>query len=302
MSKKHIMIDPGHGGKDAGACGNGHKEKDITLEVSLAVAKRLRDCGFQVSLTRQSDEYVGDAGERGRLIGKSGADYGLSIHINSSTSSSASGAEVLCPMKEKYAYTEWALKEELSKLGKFRKVTSRDYNSGSFYDRSMSNRMFTTSYNKTDYYGVIREAWKYGVSADIVELFFISNASDVANYKKQKTAYVEALVKAMCSAFSVAYVAPSVSQPAPQPAPSKGKTWYRVVVGSYEGSQNAQKIKEKLEQAGQTGVWFQTVQKDGKTYIRVICGSHSTKAKAQAVVDQLVKQGYTGVWIDAAVI
>ena len=30
---KHIMIDPGHGGKDSGATGNGYLEKNITLEV-----------------------------------------------------------------------------------------------------------------------------------------------------------------------------------------------------------------------------------------------------------------------------
>lgn len=300
MSKTHIIIDPGHGGKDAGACGNGHKEKDITLEVSLNVAKRLRDCGFQVSMTRESDIYVGDAGERGRLIGKSGADYGLSIHVNSASSSDARGAEVLCPMKEKYAYTEWALKEELSKLGSFRKVVSRDYSSGSFYPRDMANQMFTTSYAKTDYYGVIREAWKYGVSADIVELFFISNPSDVANYNKQKTAYVEALVKAMCSAFSVAYKAPNT--PESKPVASKGGTWYRVVVGSYEGSQNANKIKETLEKAGYTGVWMQTVQKDGKTYIRVICGSYSSKDQAQVVANRLTSEGYAGVWVDAAIV
>ncbi len=34
-----IVLDPGHGGKDFGACENGAKEKDI----NLSVAKKLRD-------------------------------------------------------------------------------------------------------------------------------------------------------------------------------------------------------------------------------------------------------------------
>ena len=46
---KHIMIDPGHGGHDSGATGNGHYEKNITLEVSLAVRTRLKAHGLRLA-------------------------------------------------------------------------------------------------------------------------------------------------------------------------------------------------------------------------------------------------------------
>lgn len=292
---KHIIIDPGHGGHDSGATGNGYREKDITLEVSLALRDRLKAHGFKVSMTREKDDYVGDASVRGRLIGQSKADYGISVHVNSA-SSLATGAEVIAPIKEKYAYTEVALKQYLSELGPFRKVFSRDYSSGQTYVRNISNRLFVTSYSKTDYYGVIREAWKYGVSTDIVELFFINNADDVKRYVSKKKAYVEALVHAICDAFEVTYKAPLTSTSSS--TTSDSNHWYRVVVGSYEGKESAENVKSRLEKEGYTGVWLQAVTVNNKAYTRVICGSYEQRANADSIKSKLESKGYTGVWID----
>src|SRR5215213_10376801 len=54
-----VCIDPGHGGEDLGnvRVENGRitlQEKDFTLEHSLLLAKRLREKGFEVVLTRQT--------------------------------------------------------------------------------------------------------------------------------------------------------------------------------------------------------------------------------------------------------
>ena len=296
---KHIMIDPGHGGKDSGATGNGYLEKNITLEVSLAVRERLQKHGFKVSMTRTKDEYVGDASERGRLIAKSKADYGISIHVNSA-SSLATGAEVIAPIKEKYAYTEEALKRHLSAIGPFRKVFSRDFSTGKNYDRDITNRLFTKTYQMTDYYGVIREAWKGGVSTDIVELFFINNPEDVKRYASQKDAYVEAIVRAICEGFDVTYQEVKVEKP--QTSTSQTSTtskWFRVVVGSYKEKSAAEEVKKRLEKQGYTGVWLQSTTVKGIAYVRVICGSYEGRANAEKVQKELEAKNYSGVWIDA---
>lgn len=218
---KLIALDFGHGGKDSGAVGNGLKEKDIVLEIGLQVKQRLLDHGFKVTCLRENDSYVGDAGERGAALGKTQADYALSIHLNSETKGTATGAEIIVPCKESYAYVESYMKEELEKLGKFRKIYSRKYNDGSTVERQMdSRRKFTSTVNATDYYGICREAWKKGVSATIVELFFISNASDCENYKKQKSAYVEAMVKAICKGFNVDYLGLELVQETVKPTTS----------------------------------------------------------------------------------
>ena len=51
-----IAIDPGHGGSDSGAVANGLREKDLTLEVSLALKEELESYdGVTVVMTRSTD-------------------------------------------------------------------------------------------------------------------------------------------------------------------------------------------------------------------------------------------------------
>ena len=87
-----VVIDPGHGGRDAGAVGNGYKEKDINLSVALKVAKILRARGYRVLLTRKRDEYV-SLYARARMANRSGAHLFVSIHCNASRDRKASGME-----------------------------------------------------------------------------------------------------------------------------------------------------------------------------------------------------------------
>lgn len=87
-----IVIDPGHGGKDAGAVANGYKEKDINLAVALELANILKGYGYKVILTREGDEYV-PLSKRARIANRSGADLFVSIHCNASIDNGADGLE-----------------------------------------------------------------------------------------------------------------------------------------------------------------------------------------------------------------
>ncbi len=91
-SRVTVVIDPGHGGRDAGAVGNGYKEKDINLAVALKVARILRSKGYRVILTRTKDEYV-SLYARARVANRSGAHLFVSIHCNASRDRNASGME-----------------------------------------------------------------------------------------------------------------------------------------------------------------------------------------------------------------
>ena len=51
-----IVIDPGHGGTDGGASGNGIVEKDLTLEISKYMYDKFDELGIPVSITRTTDE------------------------------------------------------------------------------------------------------------------------------------------------------------------------------------------------------------------------------------------------------
>lgn len=89
-----VVIDPGHGGTDAGAVADKIKEAKITLDISNKISKLLeKDSEFQVILTRTTDTIV-PLFERSKIAKKEKADLFISIHANSSTDLSAKGAEV----------------------------------------------------------------------------------------------------------------------------------------------------------------------------------------------------------------
>jgi len=76
-----VVLDPGHGGRDAGAVANGLQEKDVVLDVARRVAERLRAAGVEVILTRQSDVFI-SLGERSRIANRTAGAVFVSIHAN----------------------------------------------------------------------------------------------------------------------------------------------------------------------------------------------------------------------------
>lgn len=92
-----IVIDAGHGGHDPGTVPNGVKEKDINLAVVLKLNNALKEKGYNVILTRNSDVYV-DLTERAEIANRNDADIFISLHCNSISSSDIKGIQVLyCP-------------------------------------------------------------------------------------------------------------------------------------------------------------------------------------------------------------
>ncbi len=95
-SKRVIVVDPGHGGKDPGTIGfSGNYEKEVNLEISKKLKKKLKSNGYKVILTRDSDEYV-DNLLRAKTANKKRARVFISIHCNSmENNSSVDGIQVL---------------------------------------------------------------------------------------------------------------------------------------------------------------------------------------------------------------
>lgn len=91
-----LVIDAGHGGKDAGAVGTTTKEKTINLNVALAFGRMVeRNCpDVKVVYTRKADVFV-SLQERASIANKAKADLFISIHTNAVTSNknSVCGAE-----------------------------------------------------------------------------------------------------------------------------------------------------------------------------------------------------------------
>ncbi|MDD4241826.1 MAG: N-acetylmuramoyl-L-alanine amidase [Smithellaceae bacterium] len=97
-AKPVVLIDPAHGGADAGVTGiDETAEKDITLAIALALQKELaNDSSVEVVLTRNSDKVV-SLEERRKIISERKPAIVLSLHANAGFGKSASGYEMYYP-------------------------------------------------------------------------------------------------------------------------------------------------------------------------------------------------------------
>lgn len=78
-----LVIDAGHGGRDAGALGKYSKEKNINLDVALAFGKYVErnNPDVKVVYTRKTDVFV-PLYERAEIANRNKADLFISIHTN----------------------------------------------------------------------------------------------------------------------------------------------------------------------------------------------------------------------------
>ncbi len=90
---KTIVVDPGHGGKDAGtSIPSGLTEKELTLDIGLRLSQLLKQDGFEVLMTRTMDQAV-PLRQRSAFANAQRADLFVSIHLNWVERSQARGIE-----------------------------------------------------------------------------------------------------------------------------------------------------------------------------------------------------------------
>ncbi len=191
MALKGIVIDPGHGGSDPGAVGNGMKEKDYTLLISKYMYDRFKELGVPVKLTRDSDVTLSPK-ERARkaknFYGDSKDVVMISNHLNAG---GGDGAEVIYSLRNNSTLSKKIL-NEIEKTGQ---------NVRKYYQQRLPSNP-----NK-DYYFMLRDTPNN--ESIIVEYGFIDSTKDDAkqirdNYKN----YAEAVVKAVSEYKGIKYVAP----------------------------------------------------------------------------------------------
>lgn len=108
MADYRIALDAGHGGSDPGAVYKDRREKDDTLDLTLAVGDILKKNGIDVYYTRTTDEYETPF-KKATDANNSGADLFVSIHRNSSENPNQySGVETL-------VYSDTGLKAEAAR-------------------------------------------------------------------------------------------------------------------------------------------------------------------------------------------
>lgn len=158
LTGKTIVVDAGHGGKDTGAIGNGLREKDVALDVSLKLKSKLEKAGANVIMTRTNDTYY-SLSERVNVSNASNADLFISIHINAADANSASGIET-------FYFDSGDIRAKNSL--KLAQVVQRDL----INQLGLGNRGV-----KTAYFQVIRYTQAPSILA---ELGFVSNSYDAS--------------------------------------------------------------------------------------------------------------------------
>lgn len=176
-----IVIDPGHGGADGGATGNGLKEKDITLVLAFKIYTFLVDnYEVNVKLTREKDIFVSLA-ERAKIANELKATYFCSIHVNSGGEGKASGFE-------SFIYFESEIKTEGLRQSLHTEIASF-YKSQGLPDRGMKKANFA----------VLRETT---MPACLLENLFIDNVCDAAKLKEES--FQDVLAKVIAKGLAVA--------------------------------------------------------------------------------------------------
>ena len=194
-NKKYtIVVDPGHGGHDSGARGNGYNEKDIALQVATKLANNLRQ-DYNVIMTRNSDFFV-PLDTRAKIGNDANADFFISIHLNSSSSSSANGTEVFYfSKKDQGSYAAQVAKFENKVDGSYGDVPFSDFILNDIFYRKnqktsqaiaesvLNNLINTTGLRRRGVFGANFAVLRGSNSPSIlVELGFMNNYSDLSQY------------------------------------------------------------------------------------------------------------------------
>lgn len=223
-----IYLDPGHGGTDPGAVGNGIKEKDIVLDICKRIKTGLEDYeNVQILMSRTTDVFV-SLNDRTKEANLANADVLLSVHINAASNTAAKGFESYVypgTGSATVAYQNVLHQEILRSIG------------NSFDDRGKKQKdlhMLRVSKMK----------------AVLTENGFISNAADSAKLNdpnfRQKIANGHILGMEKFLGLKKETRPPTTD---PDPTPPTGKLW-AVQVGAFAEKKNAEALAADLRKEG----------------------------------------------------
>lgn len=208
-----IGLDAGHGGSSTGTYSirsgkDGLFEKDYALDLTKKVSERLNEHGIETVLTRSTDKNPGNVSERARMLINAKCNFALSIHFNGWKDESAKGCEVFVPYGEKGAGIEAGFQKYLGEFFKLRAPFARSsnfYDKNDIFDKKLNvlTRKFGAYGIQKDYFGFVRTCWEGGVSADLLEVCFLTNTKDFETYTSKTDEIADAIARSICEGYKV---------------------------------------------------------------------------------------------------
>ena len=187
---RKVIIDPGHGGTDAGATGNNLLEKDYNLLISKYMYDRFKQLGVPVAITRDSDTTLSPTDRVNTILNKFGNSSDVILISNHVNSGGGEGAEIIYALRNKDTLAKRIL-ENIGATGQ----TTRKY-----YQRRLP------SDTSKDYYFIHRNTGN--LEPLIVEYGFIDNTKDVEFLKENYEELAEAVISAVANYIGVPYTPP----------------------------------------------------------------------------------------------
>ena len=263
-----IYLDPGHGGNDSGAVGNGLREKDLTLTIARKIRDQLLNYqNVQVRMSRDSDKTM-SLKQRTDDANSWGADYLISVHIN------AGGGTGF----ESYIYNgNYSGKPE----------TNRKRNI--IHDEIMKQLPGVRDRGKKEAnFHMLRES---RMQAVLTENLFIDNKDDADKLKQD--AWLDRIAQGHVNGLVKVFNLKPKESPQPDPKPN---VYYRVIAGSFQERANAEKRIEELQKAGfESFIDIKEVKQPGSNpivFYRVVAGSFQDRTNAEKRVEELQKAGF----------
>lgn len=267
MNVMKLYLDPGHGGSDSGAVGNGLKEKEISLDIALKIRSILTNQyeNVQIKMSRTGDSGK-SLGQRTNEANAWGADFFLSIHCNA-FNGSARGYE-------DYIHTSLS---NSSTTAKYQDVIHAEV--------IKVNQLQDRGQKKADFH-VLRET---AMPALLTENGFIDNAQDAALMKqsswRQKVAQGHAI--GIAKAFNLKKK---------QNDDQETGAVYKVIAGSFKTRENADERVSFLRSKN-IDSFVVTLSISGETWYRVQAGAFSSRENAEKRLEEVKKAGVSDAYI-----
>ncbi|WP_026703238.1 N-acetylmuramoyl-L-alanine amidase [Salibacterium aidingense] len=258
-----LFLDPGHGGNDSGAAGNGLLEKNINLDIAIRIRNILLNeyQNVEVRMSRTSDISV-TLNQRTSQANEWNADYFLSIHCNSFNGQAAG--------YEDYIYQGLA---DSSQTAAYRNI---------MHNHVTSVNSLTDRGRKKANFHVLRES---AMPAILTENGFIDNANDASLMAggEWRQAVARGHVNGLEEAFNL------------QHQQNAGSV-YRVIAGSFENRENADNRRSLFQSNGIGAVVVETTVSNQTRY-RVQTGAFKYRDNAERRLEEVRRLGIEDAFI-----
>jgi len=260
-----LYLDPGHGGSDSGAQGNGLMEKNITLDIALKIRSILTSQyeDVQVKMSRTEDT-TKSLNQRTNEANAWGAHFYLSIHCNA-FNGSARGYE---------DYIHSSLSDS-STTAKYQDIIHAEV--------LKVNQLQDRGKKRANFY-VLRESV---MPALLTENGFIDHAQDAELMKQSswRQNVAQGHVNGLAKAFNL--------KRKQQVVPG---TVYKVIAGSFRSRENADERVTFLRSKGIESFVY-TVSISGTTWYRVQAGAFSSRENAEKRLEEIKNAGIPDAYI-----